>query len=142
MRQQFPFSCTIMKTLKIISIFLAFSLVNAVFFYGDQFIDPVILSRLCDGLQIYGGLVISIGYICQIIRIQRRKTVKDISPWQLYMVFCACLFFQAYAVYNLDKVLAFFITNSICTMLSGIELGLYVIYSEKKNVEIEMANKI
>lgn len=123
-----------MKTLKIISIFFAFSLVNATFFYGDQFIDTTILSRICDALQLYGGIVISVGYICQIIRIQRRKKVKDISPWQLSMIFCACLFFQAYAVYNLEKVWAFFITNSICTMLSGIELALYVIYSDGKNV--------
>lgn len=111
---------------KISTTFITFAVVNIVFFFKPPLIPPVVV----DTLQMSGGVIIAAGYVFQLIRITRRKSVKDISKLQLFAILIACMSFQGYAVYNFEKMIPFVITNTCCTLLAMTELSFYFIYEE------------
>lgn len=92
-------------------------------------------------LQFIGGIILSIGYIPQIVKIIKTKSVKDFSMLYLGGVFVGIVFMEAYAIYMyffLGQAGAFFATNTISTILSGTEFALVLYFTKKykKNAEV------
>lgn len=75
-----------------------------------------------DILQLIGGIILSFGYIPQIIQMIKTKSVDDLNFKTFLSVFIGILFMEVYAV-NLviNKVgHMFLITNTMALVLSGI----------------------
>ena len=73
-------------------------------------------------LQFIGGLILSFGYIPQIIQIIKTKSVEDLNFKSSLFIFIGILFMEIYAV-NLviNKVgYMFLVTNSMSLFLSGL----------------------
>ena len=85
-----------------------------------------------DSLQLMGGILLAIGYIPQIIKIIRTKSVGGFSPLWLFMLFFGISLMEVYAIYNLPTTTMFLITNSISLCLSFTVLFLYIILHNKK----------
>jgi len=75
-----------------------------------------------DILQLIGGLILSFGYIPQIIQIIKTKSVNDLNLKTFLFVFIGILFMEIYAI-NLviNKVgYMFLVTNSMALILTGL----------------------
>lgn len=91
------------------------------------------LLAFFNTLQFVGGLILSVGYIPQIVKIIRTKSVNDFSKLYLGGVFIGICFMEAYAIYMyfvMGQAGAFFVTNTISTILSGTEYALVMYYSK------------
>ena len=91
------------------------------------------LFRIIDVMQILGGAIIGFGYIPQIIKILKTKSVEDLSLSMWGQVFLGLGLMEVYAVKLavVDGVFLFMITNSIGFILSGV-LVFLIKYYEKK----------
>jgi MtN3 and saliva related transmembrane protein len=84
-------------------------------------------------LQLYGGLILSIGYIPQIIQIFRNKEVENFNPQTFAMVFYGILCMESYAlfqVFTLHSSSMFLITNSLSVLCSGLMLIQIISYKK------------
>jgi MtN3 and saliva related transmembrane protein len=82
-------------------------------------------------LQLIGGLILAVGYIPQIIKMFKTKSVRDFSRIYLGGVFTGIVFMEAYAIYMFfvqGTAGAFLATNTISFVLSGTEFALVLIY--------------
>lgn len=82
-------------------------------------------------LQLVGGVILSVGYIPQIMKIVKTKSVKDFSLFYLGSLFTGIVLMEAYAIYMyfvMNTAGAFFITNTLSTILSGTELALVLFF--------------
>jgi len=89
---------------------------------------------LFDILQLIGGIILSFGYIPQIIQMVKTKSVEDLNSKTFLSVFIGTLFMEIYAV-NLviNKVgHMFLVTNTMALILSGIVCILIFKYKDKK----------
>jgi MtN3 and saliva related transmembrane protein len=87
-------------------------------------------------LQFIGGIILSIGYIPQIAKILKTKSVRDFSRIYIGGIFIGIIFMEVYAVYMyfvMHTAGAFFITNTIALILSGLEFTLINLYWNHKN---------
>ena len=85
-------------------------------------------------LQLIGGFILAVGYIPQIVKIVKTKSVKDFSKLYVGGIFTGIVFMEAYAVYMFfwqHTAGAFFATNTVSFILSGIEFVLIMIFSKK-----------
>ncbi|PEL24347.1 PQ-loop repeat-containing protein [Bacillus toyonensis] len=86
-------------------------------------------------LQFIGGIILSIGYIPQIIKIVKTKSVRDFSRIYIGGIFVGIIFMEAYAAYMyfvMHTAGAFMITNTIALILSGLEFFLINLYWNRK----------
>ena len=86
-----------------------------------------------DILQLIGGLILSFGYIPQIIQIFKTKSVNDLNLKSFLFIFIGILFMEIYAV-NLiiNKVgYMFLVTNSMALILTGIMCILIIKFRNK-----------
>ncbi|PAW37915.1 hypothetical protein CKQ70_30720 [Bacillus toyonensis] len=88
-------------------------------------------------LQLLGGIILSIGYIPQIIKMIKTRSVDDFSKLYLGAVFSGIVLMEIYAVYmylvlGVQEMQAFFITNTASTILSGTEFALLLAFQTKK----------
>ena len=84
-------------------------------------------------LQLIGGLILSFGYIPQIIQIIKTKSVNDLNLKTFLSVFIGILFMEIYAI-NLviNKVgYMFLVTNSMSLFLSGLACILIIKFRNK-----------
>jgi len=75
-----------------------------------------------DLLQLIGGIILSFGYIPQIVQIIKTKSVNDLNLKTFLSVFIGILFMEVYAI-NLavNKTgYMFLVTNTMALLLSGI----------------------
>ncbi|MGD2330649.1 PQ-loop domain-containing transporter [Bacillus subtilis] len=82
-------------------------------------------------LQLVGGLILAVGYLPQIIKIIKTKSVRDFSLIYLGGIFTGIVFMEAYAVYMFfvqGTAGAFFATNTVSFILSGTEFLLVLIF--------------
>lgn len=89
------------------------------------------LVALFNLLQFIGGVILSVGYLPQIIKIVKTKSVRDFSRIYLGGIFVGIIFMEAYAAYMwfaLHTAGAFMITNTIALILSGTEFALVNLY--------------
>lgn len=93
------------------------------------------MLSLFNLLQFIGGVILSVGYLPQIIKIIKTKSVRDFSLIYLTGIFTGILFMEAYAVYMyfvMHTAGAFFVTNTIAMILSGTELTLVLYHWNKR----------
>ena len=86
-----------------------------------------------DILQLIGGLILSFGYIPQIIQIIKTKSVNDLNIKTFLFVFIGILFMEIYAI-NLviNKVgYMFLVTNSMSLILTGLMCILIIKFRNK-----------
>ncbi len=88
-------------------------------------------------LQLIGGVILSIGYIPQIIKMIRTRSVDDFSKMYLGSIFFGIVLMEMYAVYmylviDVAEMQSFFITNTASTILSGTEFILLMMFATKK----------
>ena len=74
-----------------------------------------------DIIQIVGGIIISVGYLPQIIQILKTRSVQDLNLNTYAMIFLGICLMEIYAI---NLVLsgsghAFLITNTLALLLSG-----------------------
>ena len=84
-------------------------------------------------LQLIGGLILSFGYIPQIIQIIKTKSVNDLNLKTFLSVFIGILFMEIYAI-NLviNKVgYMFLVTNSMSLILTGLMCILIIKFRNK-----------
>ncbi|AIK45561.1 PQ-loop domain-containing transporter [Bacillus atrophaeus] len=87
-------------------------------------------------LQLIGGFILAVGYLPQIAKIIKTKSVQDFSRLYLGGVFIGIVFMEIYAVYMffvIHTAGAFFITNTISFILSGTECALVFYFYNKFN---------
>jgi MtN3 and saliva related transmembrane protein len=92
------------------------------------------MLALFNTLQLIGGIILSVGYIPQITKILKTKSVKDFSVLYLGAIFIGICFMEAYAIYMyfvLNAAQMFFYTNTIANILAGTEFFL-VLYFRRK----------
>ncbi len=87
--------------------------------------------KICGIAQFAGGLIICLGYVFQIIKIQKTKSVQDLSEVQLITIFMACMLFELYAIHNIGATLEFFITNTISCIMTVIVLIQYWVFKNE-----------
>ena len=95
------------------------------------------LAQFFSMLQLIGGVILSIGYIHQIIKMIKTRSVDDFSKIYLGSIFFGIVLMEMYAVYmylvlGIPEMQSFFITNTASTILSGTEFCLLMAYSTKK----------
>jgi len=95
------------------------------------------LAQFFSMLQLIGGVILSIGYIPQIIKMIKTRSVDDFSKIYLGSIFFGIVLMEMYAVYmylvlGIPEMQSFFITNTASTILSGTEFCLLMAYSTKK----------
>jgi MtN3 and saliva related transmembrane protein len=92
------------------------------------------MSHFFDLLQLFGGILLTIGYIPQIIKILRTHNVEsfDLSAFSMIAIGISCM--QAYATYQwfvLSAAGAFLITNTLSFLISLAIVILILIYRKK-----------
>jgi MtN3 and saliva related transmembrane protein len=91
---------------------------------------------LVNLLQFIGGIILAVGYIPQIARIIKTKSVRDFSRIYIGGIFVGIIFMEVYAVYMyfvMGTAGAFFTTNTIALILSGTEFFLINLFWNHKN---------
>lgn len=85
-------------------------------------------------LQLIGGIILSVGYIPQIAKTIRTKSVEDLSSAYYFNIFLGVGCMEAYAIYSALNGVAvmFLITNSIAWALGGTMLFLTLRYRKKE----------
>jgi len=94
------------------------------------------LVQFFSMLQLIGGVILSIGYIPQIIKMIKTRSVDDFSKIYLGSIFFGIVLMEMYAVYmylvlGIPEMQSFFITNTASTILSGTEFCLLMAFSTK-----------
>jgi len=87
-----------------------------------------------DMIQLLGGLILSLGYIPQIFKIFKTKSVDDFSFNTLKLVAFGIFCMELYAIYNIKVAFMFFITNTLALAIQIIMVMLYMIYRKKENI--------
>ncbi|PEF30304.1 hypothetical protein CON39_11565 [Bacillus thuringiensis] len=93
------------------------------------------MTELFNILQLVGGLILSFGYIPQIIKFIRTKSVDDFSVTYLGSICLGVAFMESYAIYMwfvLGTAGAFMITNTIALTLCTTEFALLLKYRKRK----------
>ena len=89
------------------------------------------MSPFFDFLQLFGGILLTIGYIPQIRKILRTRHVESFDLSAFSIIAIGIGFMQAYATYQwfvLGVAGAFMITNTISFVISLVMVGLIVLY--------------
>ena len=82
-------------------------------------------------LQFTGGIILAVGYIPQILKIIKTKSVKDLSGIYLTLMVTGIAFMELYGIYYIKSATMFFVTNTISLTVSTIMFLLYLKYREK-----------
>ena len=88
-----------------------------------------------NGLQFVGGLILTFGYVPQIIKIFKTKSVQDFSLNYALMLSLGIFLMELYAIYNAIKGVAvmFLITNTIAWLCEMTMLTLILVYRKRTN---------
>lgn len=92
------------------------------------------MGILFNTLQLIGGIILSIGYIPQIIKTIKTKSAEDFSALYFSSLVLGIFLMELYAIYNAIHGVAymFLVTNSISLLLTDIMLVLTICYKKKK----------
>lgn len=82
-------------------------------------------------LQFTGGIILAVGYIPQIIKIIKTKSVDDLSGVYLSMMVLGIALMEVYGVYYIKSASMFFVTNTISLTVSSIMCILYLRYRKR-----------
>jgi MtN3 and saliva related transmembrane protein len=90
-----------------------------------------VMEKVANALQILGGVILSIGYIPQIIQIMQTHLVRDINYSFNIMIMIGVLFMEVYAIYLVKSKKsghAFLVTNTmstICAIMMVVLVSMY-----------------
>ncbi len=90
---------------------------------------------LFNVLQLIGGIMLSFGYIPQIIQIVKTKSTEDLNMKTFVMTLIGISLMETYAI-NLvvhGSGIAFLITNSLSLITAAVIVILMITYRRKKN---------
>jgi len=87
-------------------------------------------QTLIEAFVIFTGLLMSVGYLPQIIKIFRRKSVADISPITFLILAFGMSVWLVYGFYISDKPLI--VTNTTALAFITTILVQYFLYRKKK----------
>jgi len=93
------------------------------------------MLTLVNLFQLFGGLILTFGYIPQIAKIMKTHSVKDFSRFYLGSIFTGIVFMEIYALYMyfaMHTAGMFLTTNSICLVLASMEFFLVLYYYNKQ----------
>lgn len=84
-------------------------------------------------LQLIGGIILSVGYIPQIRKTIRTKSVEDLSSAYYKTMFIGVGLMEVYAIYNVlsGVALMFLVTNTIAWCLCGTMMILTIKYRKR-----------
>jgi len=79
-------------------------------------------------MQLIGGLIITVGYIPQIVKIIRTRSCRDISLKSYIYLLIGVSFMEVYAMHMVSQgqAVMFFITNSI-TLIMTLSISILII---------------
>ena len=79
-----------------------------------------------NALQFIGGIILTFGYIPQIIKVCKTRSTKDFHLGYFYAIWTGIAFMEAFAIYNGLRGIAvmFLITNTIALSCESVLLGL------------------
>ena len=92
-----------------------------------------------DFLQLVGGVILSVGYIPQIIKLVKTKSAEDFNVKTFVMVWTGVFLMEVYAV-NLvvtGSGLMYLVTNTMALVIQGIFVALIFKYKTKKEEQNE-----
>ena len=86
-------------------------------------------------LQLVGGIILSIGYLPQIAKTIKTKSVEDLSTAYYFNIFIGVGLMEAYAIFSVIQGVAimFLVTNTIAWALCCTMLILTLKYRVKEN---------
>lgn len=92
------------------------------------------MNNIFGIFQFVGGIILSVGYIPQIVQIFRTKSSEGLNFKSFGMIFAGILLYEIYAISLVvinDSGHMYLITNSISTFLSGSMCLLIKIFAKK-----------
>ncbi len=95
------------------------------------------MARFFDFLQLFGGVLLTLGYIPQIAKILRTRNVEsfDLVAFTIIALGIGCM--EVYATYQwfwLEVAGAFMITNTISLIIALVMVALIVFYRKKSSI--------
>lgn len=91
------------------------------------------IFAILNVLQLIGGIMLSVGYIPQIIKSYKTKSVDDFHPKYYMVLTTGIILMELYAIGLLFQgVYMFFVTNTIALALTSTMWTLSVIYRTEK----------
>lgn len=110
-----------------------------------QHLDGGIITWLYDlatflfqRMQVFGGIILAVGYTCQILKATKTKNVNDFSEFHLIFMFIALVMNEAYLI-HFEPNLELLIVNLITCVSSGWLIILFWLYKRSyKPVNIEL----
>ena len=94
------------------------------------------MNNIFGIFQLIGGVILSIGYIPQIVQIFRTKSSEGLNFKSFGMIFAGILLYEIYAISLVvinDSGHMYLITNSISVLLSGLMCSLIKIFAKKES---------
>ena len=92
------------------------------------------MNNIFGIFQLIGGIILSIGYIPQIVQMFRTKSSEGLNFKSFGMIFAGILLYEIYAILLVvinDSGHMYLITNSISMLLSGSMCLLIKIFAKK-----------
>lgn len=94
------------------------------------------MNNIFGIFQLIGGIILSIGYIPQIVQIFRTNSSEGLNFKSFGMIFAGILLYEIYAISLVvinDSGHMYLITNSISVLLSGLMCSLIKIFAKKES---------
>ena len=94
------------------------------------------MNNIIGIFQLIGGIILSVGYIPQIVQIFRTKSSEGLNFKSFGMIFAGILLYEIYAISLVvinDSGHMYLITNSISVLLSGLMCSLIKIFAKKES---------
>lgn len=93
------------------------------------------MNNLFGLFQLIGGIIMSVGYIPQIVQILRTKSSEGLNFKSFGMIFTGIMLYEIYAISLVvleSSGIMYLITNTVSTILSGLMCLLIKIYDNKE----------
>ena len=94
------------------------------------------MNNIFGIFQLVGGVIMSVGYIPQIVQMFRTKSSEGLNFKSFGMIFAGIALYEIYAVSLVvidGSGHMYLITNSISTFLSGLMCSLIKIFAQKES---------
>lgn len=94
------------------------------------------MNNIFGIFQLVGGVIMSVGYIPQIVQMFRTKSSEGLNFKSFGMIFAGIALYEIYAVSLVvidGSGHMYLITNSISTFLSGLMCSLIKIFAKKES---------
>lgn len=91
------------------------------------------MKPLVDAIQLTAGVIIAAGQVMQLKQTYLTRDVEGIARGNVLSIALACWMFELYAVWYMEHVYVFLITNTVSTILSTLMAILYFEFEKQEN---------